>query len=594
MFDFILSGGLICDGSGERSYRADLAVQDGVIAAIGDLAHEEALHIYNVRGKTIVPGFIDMHSHADCSVPMWPDMESTLGQGITTCFAGHCGMGIAPVPNYWIEQCFESRAFDALIPQFAGGPIPGTGRVVKTDELRPAFARAYGETLDWSSFSEYLSHLARVGHGANLVINVGHSQLRQQFLGGNARRGATAEEIARMCDELERCLLAGANGLSFGFDYDSSMYAEEDELLALMSVVKKHDGVVTAHMQTGPERRGTVNEAFTIEDGFREFLELGKKSGARIHISHIYTLRDIPDGPDARSAAKAAVDDALALIDSYRAQGVRVTWDYLGTQPAACFFFPQLATRLRPYVDEFGGTHAFVKALQNEAYRAYVSEEITSGAHRAVSPFAGMNKRAGARWGENLIIHGCSDASLIGRSVGEIADERGRSCVDTILDILCLDPDTMCDRRRFTDPPEGHYYVLDEDMSFGTDNGCHDYGFCERSGGADMPAVFGTPTEFGGMVEYFNTFRELPFEALVRRMTGNAARAIGLSDRGFLRVGMRADIVVLDRGQLRSNLSPAHPATAPDGIDLVFVNGILSVDHKKHLHPRAGLVLHKN
>ena len=590
MFDVILSGGTIYDGSGSPGKVADIAIKDGVIAEIGYLTDAASRSRIDVSGKAVVPGFIDMHSHADCSVPMWPDMESTLGQGITTCFAGHCGMGVAPVSNYWIEQCFESRAFDALIPQFSGGPIPGTGRIVQTKELRPAFQKVYGETLDWGSFSEYLAHLKRVGHGANLVINVGHSQLRQQFLGNNARRAATSSEIVQMCNELEQALLAGASGISFGFDYDSSMYAEEDELLALMCVARRHNAIVTAHMQTGPERRGKINEAFTIEDGFREFLDLGLKSGAHIHISHIYTLYDIPDGPNADSEAKAAVETALNLIESYREKGVHVTWDYLGTQPAACFFFPQLATRFRPYVDECGGIHSFVKSLQNAAYRTYVSEEILAGGHRAVSPFASMNKSAGARWGENLIIHGCKDSALIGHSIGEIADQHNKNCVDTALDILCMDPDTMCDRKRHTNPPEGHYYVLDEGMSFGTDNGCHNYGFCERSG-KDMPAIFGTPTEFSGMIEYFNTFRELPFEAIIKRMTGNAALAIGLTDRGFLRQGMRADIVVLDRSQLRSNLDPAHPGTAPDGVDSVFVNGILSVAHKKHLHPRAGAVI---
>ena len=148
----------------------------------------------------------------------------------------------------------------------------------------------------------------------------------------------------------------------------------------------------------------------------------------------------------------------------------------------------------------------------------------------------------------------------------------------------------MCDRRRDTDPAAGHYYVLDEDMSFGTDNGAHNYDFFDQSG-PDMPYVIGTPTEFGGMVEYFNTLYELPFQALVKRMTGNAAKALRLTDRGFIWAGMRADLFVLDLSRLRSNLNLAEPRTAPDGIDYVIVNGKIAVDHKRHLHPRSGQII---
>ena len=590
MLDLILQGGIVYDGTGSDGFTADMGIQGGFISAIGDLSGQAARSVVDARGRAITPGFIDMHSHADCSVPMWPDMESALGQGVTTCFAGHCGMGLAPVRHYWLEQCFDARAIDKIIPQFAGGPIPGVGRVVETARLRPAFREAYGEDLDWGSFGEYLAHLKRVGHGANLAINVGHSQLRQQVLGPSAERAATPEEIRRMVQELDRCFDEGAFGLSLGLDYTSSMYARPDELTALMEVARSHGAVVTAHMRTEPSMWTTGGSGFPLFDGFEEFLELGLATGARLHISHIYTIADITPGKNSDLLAENAVRSALALIDRYRSKGVEVTWDYLGTQPAACFFFPQLATRFRPYVDECGGKQAFARALSDPWYHKTVADEIRGGGHRAVSPFAALSKRAGARWGANLILSRCAEQRFVGRSIAEIAGELGLDCVDAALHIIQLDPETMCDRQRDTDPAAGHYYVLDEDMSFGTDNGAHNYDFIDQSG-PDMPYVIGTPTEFGGMVEYFHTFRELPFQALVKRMTGNAAKALRLTDRGLIREGMRADLVVLNRKELRSNLNLAEPRTAPDGIDYVVVNGEIAVDHKKHLHPRTGQII---
>lgn len=592
MLDIIICGGTLYDGTGAPGVRADIGIRSGKIEKIGILDSEEAKVRIDASGKAVTPGLIDMHSHIDCSIPMWPNAESALGQGITTCFAGHCGMSVAPVPAFWLEQCFEQRAFDLVAEKLPGGPIPGDGRVVETDKLRPAFAQAYGETLDWSSFGEYLGHMERVGHGVNFSANVGHSQLRLQVLGRDCCRPATKEEISRMCTMLEESLQEGAFGLSFGFDYVSSMYAEEDELLALMKTAARYDAVVTAHMQTGPERRGQVNTDYRMVDGLLEFLELGMKSGAKLHISHIYTFFDVPSGDGRDAAAKEAVEKTQAIFADYRSRGLRLTWDYLGMQPAACFFFPQLATKFGPYIEECGGKHAFSRRLRDSEYRNAVADEIRSGNHRAFSPFASMGRVGGSRWGANILITRCSDTQFTGKTVGQISEELGMDCVDTALELMLRDCETMCDRVRDVIAPVGPWYVRDDDMCFGLDNGAHDYDFLDASG-EDMPYVLGTPTEFGGMIEYFNTFREFPFAALIRRMTGNAAKAMGLSDRGFLKEGMWADIVVLDPANLKSNLNLAEPRTAPDGIDYVLVNGEIAVDHKKHIHVRSGQIIRR-
>ncbi|MBR0135564.1 MAG: amidohydrolase family protein, partial [Clostridia bacterium] len=378
MLDLIIKGGAVCDGSGTPLFNADIGIRDGMIARIGDLGGCGATKVIDASGRVVTPGFIDMHSHADGSVPMWPDMESALGQGVTTCFTGHCGMGIAPIPKFFLEHYFQAKAFNKVIPQVTGGPIPGMSRLVETDSVRKAFYDAYAEELDWGSFAQFADHLKRVGHGCNMVVNVGHSQLRCQIMGYDANRAASSEEIEQMAELLSKSLDEGAYGLSFGFDYAPSNYAEEDELLRLMRVVKEKDAVVTAHMQHGPERRGKVNKDFRLLDGYTEFLELGLNSGARIHISHIYPAFEVAPGENADILGRAAARSALDLIERYREKGVRITWDYLTPYPAACYFFPQLAWRLRPYVTDCGGKQGFIKALQNPWYRNYVADELRS------------------------------------------------------------------------------------------------------------------------------------------------------------------------------------------------------------------------
>jgi N-acyl-D-amino-acid deacylase len=593
MIDLIIRGGTIFDGTGAVGFRADVAVKNGYIVEIQDHVDHEAALAIDARGLAVTPGFIDMHSHADCSVPMWPDMESALGQGITTCFAGHCGMGVAPIPSLWLEQCFEGRAFNKLIPQVSGGPMPGKGRVLAVEVLRSAFEEVYDQPLDWRSFGEYLAHLERTGHGANLAICVGHNQLRQQILGHDAARAATPEEVKQMESELTRALDEGAFGVSFGFDYYSGMYAEENEVVALMRVASERNAVVAAHMRRGPRPGARVGPSHPLLAGFTEFLELGLRTGARIHVSHVYPAFQVANERNSDILGKAAAYSSLELVERYRRQGLQATWDYLGLNPAACFFFPQLATRFRPYVDDCGGKTAFARALGNEWYRTAIAREIRDGNHRAASPIAYLNRKAGEKWGADLVITRCEERAFEGRTIEAIAAETGLDCVETAIEIMRRDPETLCDRKRDVDPVEGHVFVQDQEMSFGIDNGAHNYDFIEQDG-PDLPYVKGTPTEFGGMVEYFRTFKELPFEALIKRMTGNAAKALRLSDRGFVHEGMRADLLVIDRENLKSNLNPAEPPTAPDGIVWVLVNGTVAVENKRHLRPRTGTVIRRN
>lgn len=180
----LIRGGTVVDGTGSPPFQADVCIRDGVIDAVGpDLSAPEGAQVMDAAGKLITPGFINMHSHSDCSAAMYPNMESTLGQGITTEFAGHCGLGVAPVQHSWLYMFPEKKAFTKVMPEPPGGINPYNAYLVPTQRLREPFAQTYGQELDWTTYGQFLEHLRRVGLGANLAVVAGQAQIRLQAMG---------------------------------------------------------------------------------------------------------------------------------------------------------------------------------------------------------------------------------------------------------------------------------------------------------------------------------------------------------------------------------------------------------------------------
>ena len=292
----LIRGGTVVDGTGSPPFQADVCIRDGVIDAVGpDLSAPEGAQVMDAAGKLITPGFINMHSHSDCSAAMYPNMESTLGQGITTEFAGHCGLGVAPVQHSWLYMFPEKKAFTKVMPEPPGGINPYNAYLVPTQRLREPFAQTYGQELDWTTYGQFLEHLRRVGLGANLAVVAGQAQIRLQAMGTDYHRDATETEIAAMEGALSEAMDGGALGLSLGLDYEPGLFAGREELLRLMKLVAARGGIVTAH--TRSRSHPYYGHAQSFLDGLREFLDLGRESGVRIHVSHIQNGYNVTPGP---------------------------------------------------------------------------------------------------------------------------------------------------------------------------------------------------------------------------------------------------------------------------------------------------------
>lgn len=350
MFDLLIHGGTVIDGTGASARRADVGIRGDRIAAIGDLAPAAARVSVDASGQHVCPGFIDVHSHSDTYLLIEPNAASKLHQGVTTEIVGNCGASAAPLAGaYRLPSDWSDKTY------------PGA----------------------WRSVAEYRALLEQQHPAINVFFMIGHNTLRAGIV-GYENRPATGDELCRMERALEQGLAEGARGFSSGLAYTPGIFAPESELHRLGKVVAAAGGIYTSHMRSESDR---LVEAVT------ETISVGRTSGIRVQISHL------------KSVGKAnwgLLDRAIDVIEQARAEGVRVAAD---RYPYTCsctdldIIFPDWA--------EEGGREAVLRRLRHPAERRRIREDllraraddywdtvtIGSTSHPDNLPFRGMTLR---------------------------------------------------------------------------------------------------------------------------------------------------------------------------------------------------------
>lgn len=578
MFDILIQGGWVIDGTGSERRKADVGITGDQIVFIGDAAGQSARQTIQAEGKCVVPGFIDPHSHADLSVLFEPSMTNYLMQGVTTVVGGNCGHSYGPVG----DELYRSAIID---PKVALEAEPSyftmTALLLPKEKAVLALKEQYGIDMDWHTFDEYLKKCSAQPMDGNIAPLVGYSAIRGTVMGMDCCREASEKEIKTMEELTRQCMEDGAFGLSTGTDpqYVPGPFATFEETVRMLNIVKAYDGIFSSHTrnydQEGrPDRMG----------GYGDMLKQAMAAGVRANVSHVHTLGM---GSDEASNAEAA-RKTLAYFEELEAQGCDLSYDVIPSPYSMDMTVPYFATFLRPFVLMSGSRRHLAENFRVPDFRKMVHTVVESGAYpmldsrnlmMSMYPILTISRHRNAEW--------------VGQNLAALAECRNQDPLDLVMDLFAEDwdmgaemampsaaesNDILCLHRMAMPCSDG--FTGDKTMNFGLNEDIQ---------------MTPNPMNFSFIIRYLTRYQKLlPLETLIHNVTQKPAERFGIEKRGQVKAGCYADLVVLDPQALHSYDRDADVFQYPEGIDYVLVNGVLTIDHKRHLNASAGRMLRKN
>ncbi len=502
-FDLLIKGARVLTGDGP-ALQADVGVADGRISAIEPgLPTETTGEVLDAAGLMLCPGFIDMHAHTALESFRDPRLEPKVAQGFTTELINPDGLAPAPVS----EDRLNARR-DYLRPLEGPGP----------------------ERWTWSTFAEYLDALADTRPATTLVPSIGHNAVRDFVMGGS-NRGPDREELRRMREEVRLGLEAGARTLSFGLIYMPGAFSQTEELVELAEEAAPFGAPLVPHVR---------NEADGVLEAVGEMVEVARRSGAPLHLSHLKVVGNAD-----------LVEPLLELLDRARVD-IDITFDQYPYGAGST-----VLSALLPQWAQEGGPSDTLTRLEDPDLREAMRRDIEGG----LPGWENVYKACGA---EGIVVaHAANDrAEDVGKTLAEIGEERGRDPFVAAMDLL---------RETGLDVTMIDHYATEETVRTIFRHPLHLVGSDGIFGDRPHPRLYGTAARVLG--RYALKERLISVEEAVARLTARAADRIGLTDRGRIREGLRADLVLLDPARFIDTATYDDPKQVPEGISRVFVVG---------------------
>jgi N-acyl-D-amino-acid deacylase len=528
-FDIVITNGHIVDGTGSPWYSGDVGIRFGRIVAIGNLSAAERKRTIDAAGKVVAPGFIDMLGQSEMTILVDPRLPSKIYQGITTEITGE-----------------------------GGSAAPMTKAIIDAD--RPVYAH-YKINVDWQTFREYFARLEKQGMGINLASYVGATQVRRVVL-GDADVQPTHEQLDKMKVLVRDAMSDGAVGVSTALEYAPAPYAKTEEIIALAAEASKFGGIYATHMR---------NESDTVLESIDEALRIGREAHIPVEIWHIKVAGKNNWG---------RMPQVVAKINQARAQGSDIsanTYAYTAWFNSMSAFVPAWA--------HDGGDAKLIERLKDPATRARIRKELEA-------PSGDWDNEWQEIPGPEAVMIGVVQNPELkkfqGKRLSEVAEMMHKDAMDALFDVLIEDKGfTECAVFGMSEPDvalalQQPWVSIDNDSS-----GTSPEGILGEE--HPHPRAYGTFPRI--LRKYVREEKKLTLEEAIRKFSALPAQRMRLTDRGVLKQGMWADVVVFDPEIVHDVATFDEPNRLSEGMDFVLVNGIPVIEGGKMTGALPGKVL---
>jgi N-acyl-D-amino-acid deacylase len=526
-YDLILRSGMIYDGSGGAPYRGDVALRGDRIAAVGRV-EDSAARVIDVAGLAVAPGFINMLSWAVESLIHDGRSQSEIRQGVT------------------LEVMGEGTSM---------GPL---SEAMKASKSRGILGnRDIEYEIEWTTLGEYLAYLERRGVSCNVTSFVGTGTLRRHVIGDDDRPPGNGE-IEKMQKLIRQAMEEGAVGMSAALIYPPASYAKTDELIALASVVAEYDGLYISHIRS---------EGAAFFEALDEIITVSTMAGVRAEIYHL------------KAAGRSnwdKMDEAIRRIETARSLGVPLTADM--------YMYPVSGTGLDACIPPWahdGGENALMARLRSPETRARILKDMNT-------PSAAWENMWYEGTPEGILLSGFSTEALkplTGKTLAEVAAMRGKPADETALDLLVEDGGRIFCMYSSMSEDNVRKQIALPWVSF-----CSDAESLAPEGAFlksnPHPRAYGSFARLLG--RYVRDEQIIPLQEAVRRLTSFPAANLRLVERGRLRPGCFADVVVFDPTKVQDHATYAEPHQYASGMVHVFVNGGHVLDNGEHTGAKPG------
>ncbi len=530
MFDVVIRGGTVYDGTGAAGRRADVGIRGDRIAAVGDLASAPATKVVDATGLAVAPGFINMLSWATESLLVDGRSQSDIRQGVTLEIFGE-GSSMGPM-----TEAMKKRAYEEM------GDIKFE--------------------ITWTSLAEYLRELERRGISTNVASYIGATTIREHVIGLEDRK-PTPQQLDEMRSLVRKEMEAGALGIGSSLIYAPAFYASTEELIELCKVAAEYRGKYISHMRSEGNR---------LMEGVDELIRISREAKIPAEIYHLKA---------AGQANWPKMDQVIAKIEAARKEGLKITADmYTYTAGAT-----GLDAAMPPWVLDGGYEEAY-KRLADPQMRPKIADAIRTGG----TDWENLYVAAGSP--DRVILVGFKSEKLkplTGKTLAEVAKLRGEDPVETIMNLVLEDRSRVGTVYFLMSEDNLRKQIALPWVSFGSDAGsiAPELPFIKSS---THPRAYGNFSRLLG--RYVRDEKVIPLEEAIRKLTGLPATNLELDRRGFLREGMFADVTVFDPRAIVDRATFEKPHQFSTGVRHVFVNGGHVLENGEHTGAKPGRVVH--